>query len=64
MTMGGSLSRSGKRSNELLLPGVAKEIASMSTGESTSQPSGVKSQLWEDVPLPLPSQPERTASSS
>jgi len=35
-SMGGHLTRSGDRSNELLLPGVAKEIANASTPESRS----------------------------
>jgi len=43
MMMGGSQGRSGTRSNELLLPGVAKQI-----GESMNQPSAAGSSLLDD----------------
>ena len=42
MMMGGSQGRSGSRSNELLLPGVAKQI-----GENTSRPSAGGSSLLD-----------------
>jgi hypothetical protein len=54
---GGHLTRSGARSNELLLPGVAKAIAAGSIGDSTPPPSTDGPQPW-DVPLPLPLSPE------
>ena len=87
---GGNATRSGARSHELLLPGVAMSLLPtpvaqpsgnspedhlrkkpgrqivtdlaiivendlILSGGRTNQPSGAGNQLWEDVPLPLPS---------